>query len=76
VVEVEHQVQMVVMVELEVLVVVVVDVLPLLALLVQEHQVKVFLEVLQQAHQKDNLEVVVELVKLVEQTELELEVMV
>ena len=64
------------MVELEVLVVVVVDVLPLLALLVQEHQVKVFLEVLQQAHQKDNLEVVVELVKLVEQTELELEVMV
>ena len=63
-------------VELEVLVVVVVEVLLLLALLGLEHQVKVFQVVLQQVHEKVKLVAVVVLVKLVEQTELELEVMV
>ena len=39
--------------------------------MVLEQQIKVFQVVLQQAHQKVKLEVVVELVKLVEQTERE-----
>lgn len=58
-------------VEPGVLVVVVVDVVLVLRLLVLEQQIKVFQVVLQQAHQKVKLEVVVELVKLVEQTERE-----
>jgi hypothetical protein len=68
---VEVVIHLVDQVYLEVLVVVVVDVLPLLALLVLEHQIKVFLVVLQQVHQKVLLEEVVVLEKLVEQMQLE-----